>query len=104
MGIHHVLSFAKRPRGTPQNFPPPRPAQEEHSAPRTHSQLRLARSHATHETKTKTKRSRSPGSGLPSRLPLNLRLVLSLFVPNGNKQLSVKISFCRKLCRSRSLP
>ena len=43
---------------------------------RTRSFASPARTHATHETKTKTKRSRSPGSGLPSRLPLNLRCFL----------------------------
>ena len=71
---HHVLSFAERPRTQQQNFPQPRPAQEEHSAPRTHSQLRLARSHARHarnenedETKPISRFRVAP------RLPLNLR-------------------------------
>ena len=43
-----MLSFAEGPRGTQHNFPPPSPTQEEHSAPRTHSQLRFACSHARH--------------------------------------------------------
>ena len=56
-------------------MPQPRPAQEEHSAPRTHSQLRLARSHARHarnENEDETK----PISRfrVAFQAPLNLRL------------------------------
>ena len=71
--IHHVLSFSKSPR-TKKNFPQPRPAQEEHSAPRTHSQLCLARSHARH-TRSENKDETKPTSRfrVAPRLPLNLR-------------------------------
>ena len=41
-----------------------RPSEEEALVSHALAQLRLARSHARHETKTKTKRSRSPDSGL----------------------------------------
>ena len=42
-------------------IPAPGSTSDKNNAPHAPAQLRLARSHGTHETKTKTKRSRSPG-------------------------------------------
>ena len=67
----HRIWTPKAPHNT-WILAPGRPS-DKNNVPHAPTQLRLARTHGTHETKTKTKRSRSPGCGgsdKPDELPL----------------------------------